>query len=164
MKYKVGDRVMVRTDLVGGLEYPYSNPSRRKLYFASAMEKFRGEEYEIVASLDDYGCETYSLSLGEEESKWVFNDAMLIPVDGLRSLICKRKKELKVGDWVRIKRNLAVHEIGVKYLGKVYRINRISYTGYYLSGTPEGYWYRSSLIPVGNLSRLVEIRKENHEI
>lgn len=79
-----------RTDLVGGLEYPYSNPSRRKLYFASAMEKFRGEEYEIVASLDDYGCETYSLSLGEEESKWVFNDAMLILVDGLRSLICKR--------------------------------------------------------------------------
>lgn len=90
MKYKVGDRVMVRTDLVGGLEYPYSNPARRKLYFASAMEKFRGEEYEIVASLDDYGCETNSLSLGEEESKWVFNDAMLILVDGLRSLICKR--------------------------------------------------------------------------
>lgn len=92
MKYKVGDRVIVRTDLVGGLEYPYSNPLCGKLYFASAMEKFRGEEYEIVASLDDYGCETYSLSLGEEESKWVFNDAMLIPVDGLRSLICKRKK------------------------------------------------------------------------
>lgn len=88
MKYKVGDRVMVRTDLVGGLEYPYSNPSRRKLYFASAMEKFRGEEYKIVAI--DYVCEVYSLSLGEEEFKWVFNDAMLIPVDGLRSLICKR--------------------------------------------------------------------------
>ena len=81
MKYKVGDRVIVRKDLVGGLEYPYSNPLCGKLYFASAMEKFRGE---------DYGCETYSLSLGEEESKWVFNDAMLIPVDGLRSLICKR--------------------------------------------------------------------------
>lgn len=164
MKYKVGDRVMVRTDLVGGLEYPYSNPARRKLYFASAMEKFRGEEYEIVASLDDYGCETYSLSLGEEESKWVFNDAMLILVAVFRGTYMQEKKELKVGDWVRVKRNLAVHEIGVKYLGKVYRINRISYTGYYLSGTPEGYWYRSSLIPVGNLSRLVEIRKENHEI
>lgn len=88
MKYKVGDRVIVWKDLVGGLEYPYSNPSRRKLYFASAMEKFRGEEYKIVAI--DYVCEVYSLSLGEEESKWVFNDAMLIPVDGLRSLICKR--------------------------------------------------------------------------
>ena len=84
------ERVIVRKDLVGGLEYPYSNLLCGKLYFASAMEKFRGEEYEIVASLDDYGCETYSLSLGEEASVWAFNDAMLMPVDGLRSLICKR--------------------------------------------------------------------------
>ena len=90
MKYKVGDRVIVRKDLVGGLEYPYSNPLCGKLYFASAMEKFRGEEYEIVASLDDYGCETYSLSLGEEEFRWLFNDAMLMSASGLRSLICKR--------------------------------------------------------------------------
>ena len=94
MKYKVGDRVIVRKDLVGGLEYPYSNPLCGKLYFASAMEKFRGKLYEIItASGDyDYGCEVYRLSLGKEEYKWVFNDAMLIPVDGLRSLICKRKK------------------------------------------------------------------------
>lgn len=90
MKYKVGDRVIVRKDLVGGLEYPYSNPLCGKLYFASAMEKFRGEEYEIVASLDDYGCETYSLSLGEEAFRWLFNDAMLMSASGLRSLICKR--------------------------------------------------------------------------
>ena len=76
----------------------------------------------------------------------------------------QKKKELKVGDWVRVKRNLAVHEIGAKYLGKVYMISRRSLTSYYLSGIPYGRWYRSSLIPVGNLSRLVEIRKENHEI
>lgn len=69
----------------------------------------------------------------------------------------QEKKELKVGDWVRVKRNLAVH---AKYLGKVYRINKISFTSYYLSGIPYGRWYRSSLIPVGNLSRLVEIRKK----
>lgn len=91
MKYKVGDRVIVRKDLVGGLEYPYSNPLCGKLYFASAMEKFRGEEYEIVASLDDYGCETYSLSLGEEESKWVFNNAMLLPANSLRYLVMTRE-------------------------------------------------------------------------
>lgn len=92
MKYKVGDRVIVRKDLVGGLEYPYSNPLCGKLYFASAMEKFRGKVYEIItASGDyDYGCEVYKLSLGEEAFVWAFNDAMLIPVDGLRSLICKR--------------------------------------------------------------------------
>lgn len=76
----------------------------------------------------------------------------------------QEKKELKVGDWVRVKHNLAVHETGVKYLGKVYRISRISFTGYYLSGIPYGCWYRSSLIPIGNLSRLIEIRKGNHEV
>lgn len=91
MKYKVGDRVMVRTDLVGGLEYPYSNPLCGKLYFASAMEKFRGKVYEIITASDDYD-EAYSLSLGEEASVWVFNDAMLIPVQCLGGLICKRKK------------------------------------------------------------------------
>ena len=55
----------------------------------------------------------------------------------------QEKKELKVGDWVRVKRNLAVHAIWAKYLGKVYRINRISFASYYLSGIPYGCWYRS---------------------
>lgn len=79
---------------------------------------------------------------------------------------------MKVGDKVIVNPRLheciwciPMEEVKGKIMTiKVYRINRISYTGYYLSGTPEGYWYRSSLIPVGNLSRLVEIRKENHEI
>jgi hypothetical protein len=75
-----------------------------------------------------------------------------------------QKREYKVGDWVRIKRNLAVREIGVKYLGKVYRIGRKSLNGYNLIGVPDGCWYRSSLIPVGSLSRLIEARKENYEI
>lgn len=89
MKYKVGDRVIVRTDLIGGRCYPFSDPSyEEELYFAHEMEKFRGREYEIVA----IGCEqiTYRLSLGEEASRWVFNDAMLMPANGLRSLTCKR--------------------------------------------------------------------------
>lgn len=92
MKYKVGDRVIVRKDLVGGLEYPYSNPLCGKLYFASAMEKFRGEMYEVitVSGEYDYGCETYELSLGEEAFRWLFNDAMLMSASGLRNLICKR--------------------------------------------------------------------------
>ena len=90
MSYKVGDRVIVREDLVGGLEYPYSNPLCERLYFASAMEKFRGKVYEIIKASGNYGYETYSLSLGEEKSIWVFNDAMLMPASGLRSLICKR--------------------------------------------------------------------------
>lgn len=89
MKYKVGDRVIVRKDLIGGRCYPFSDPFYEKeLYFAHAMEKFRGKEYEIVA----IGCDQiiYRLSLGEESSMWAFNDAMLIPAGKLRSLICKR--------------------------------------------------------------------------
>lgn len=75
-----------------------------------------------------------------------------------------QKKKLEVGDWVRIKRNLAVRKIGVKYLGKVYRVGRKSLNGYHLIGVPDGCWYKSSLIPVGNLSRLIEVRKESYEI
>ena len=88
MKYKVGDRVIVRIDLIGGRYYPFSDPSREELYFVHEMEKFRGEEYEIIAI--GYDRKVYSLSLGGASSMWVFNDAMLIPVDGLRRLICKR--------------------------------------------------------------------------
>lgn len=86
---KVGDKVIVRTDLIGGRCYPFSDPSyEEELYFAHAMEKFRGREYEIVA----IGCDqiTYRLSLGKGEYKWAFNDAMLKPTGKLRSLICKR--------------------------------------------------------------------------
>lgn len=72
MKYKVGDRVIVRKDLVGGREYP----SPGGLLFACSMNKFRGKEYEIVA-IRNY--EDYQLSLGEEKDMWVFNDAMLMP-------------------------------------------------------------------------------------
>lgn len=38
MKYKVGDRVIVRTDLIGGRCYPFSDPFyEEELYFAQAM-------------------------------------------------------------------------------------------------------------------------------
>lgn len=88
MKYKVGDIVIVRTNLVGGHFYPFSYPSRDELYFSSGMKKFCGCTYKVI-SIDEFG-ETYELSLGDEQDKWIFNDAMLMPVGGLRSLICKR--------------------------------------------------------------------------
>ena len=159
-KYKIGDIVRVRSNLKGNTRYYYDGSDNEYLFFNIAMQKFCGHAYKIIDKVSSFypGYVNYRLALGDETCEWVFSDIMF------RGTYMQEKKELKVGDWVRVKRNLAVHEIGVKYLGKVYRINRISYTGYYLSGTPEGYWYRSSLIPVGNLSRLVEIRKENHEI
>jgi hypothetical protein len=91
MRYKVGDRVRVRTDLIGGNEYPYSNSSSRKLWFAHQMEKFCGREYKITkASIDNEG-EFYELSLEVEQNMWVFNDAMLLPANSLGGLICRRE-------------------------------------------------------------------------
>lgn len=84
MKYKVGDRVIVRTDLVGGHFYP-SYPSCDELFFASEMKKFCGCTYKVI-SIDEF----YKLSLGDEQDKWIFNDAMLMSASGVRSLICKR--------------------------------------------------------------------------
>lgn len=87
MKYKVGDRVIVRTDLVGGHFYP-SYSSCDELFFSSGMKKFCGCTYKVI-SIDEFE-EVYKLSLGDEQDKWVFNDAMLMSASGVRSLICKR--------------------------------------------------------------------------
>lgn len=80
----------------------------------------------------------------------------------------QEKKELKVGDWVRIRLDLLVTEPNAKYLGRVFKVVAVTLSNYVLvytlSGGPKDYWYRSSLILVGDLSRLIEIRKENHEI
>ena len=79
-----------------------------------------------------------------------------------------QKREYKVGDWVRIRPDLLVTEPNIKYLGKVFRVDAVVLSNYVLvytlSGGPKDYWYRSSLILVGDLSRLVEIRKGKHEI
>lgn len=87
MKYKVGDRVIVRTDLVGGHYYP-SYLSCDELFFAREMKKFCGCTYKVI-SINEFE-EVYKLSLGDEQDKWIFNDAMLMSASGVRSLICKR--------------------------------------------------------------------------
>ena len=88
MKYKVGDRVIVRTDLVGGHFYPFPYPSCDELFFSSEMKKFCGCTYKVI-SIDEFG-EVYKLSLGDEQDKWIFNDVMLMSASEVRSLICKR--------------------------------------------------------------------------
>lgn len=94
MKYRVGNKVRVRPDLVGGNEYPYSIASNSKLLFAYGMEKFRGRIYKITEATLDFDREIYELSLEVERGIWVFNDAMLLPINGLGDLIC-RKKNIK---------------------------------------------------------------------
>ena len=88
--FKVGDFVMVREDLIGGSYYEY-NSADQDLYFAREMEKFRGNIYKVTRIVYNGPYEQYNLSLGEEEREWVFNNRMLIPINGLRNLIWKRK-------------------------------------------------------------------------
>lgn len=69
MKFKVGDKVRVKKDLVGGHYY-----GEDKLYFNPEMEALRGKVFNVEyctglrCMLKDAGC-------------WDFNEAMLEPVD-----------------------------------------------------------------------------------
>ena len=70
MKFKVGDKVRVRDDLVVGKSY---KPS---LKFVDGMEKFKGKEFEVVGiNKEDY-TPTYMLT----GSSFRWNDEMLDPV------------------------------------------------------------------------------------
>lgn len=71
MKFKVGDKVRVKKDLVGGHDYGEDN-----LYFGYGMEPLRGETF-IVKS-----CSGLHFKL-EGAGGWDFNEAMLEPADGI---------------------------------------------------------------------------------
>ena len=64
-KFKVGDRVRVKSDLKGRRRY-------NRLYFDGKMETYRGKFYKIVGMT----CEAYYL---KGIDGWVFNDDMLEP-------------------------------------------------------------------------------------
>ena len=93
-EYKIGDLVMVRKDLIGGTDYNFTKSIEASTYFHPVMEKFRGHVYKVTGIKESVaydGYINYRLSLGDEEYEWVFNSRMLVPVENLRSLICKRK-------------------------------------------------------------------------
>lgn len=70
MKFKVGDKVRVRDDLIAYKTYGNSN---NWLYFNVGMEEFRGKNF-VVSSIVG---QAYYL---EGIHSWVFNDEMLEPV------------------------------------------------------------------------------------
>ena len=77
MRFSVGDRVTVRTDLRPDEYYG-------GLYFNPAMAEYVGKTYTIVG-FDAYHAGQYYLDTGSDY-KWVFNDNMLISAP----LLCKR--------------------------------------------------------------------------
>ena len=93
-KYKIGDIVRVKSDLEGDTKYYYNDASNAYLFFNIDMQKFCGHAYKIIDKVPSYhfGYMNYRLALGDEASEWFFSDIMLEPVQCLRGLICKRKK------------------------------------------------------------------------
>lgn len=90
MRYKIGDRVMVRKDLVVNVSYPYEIVNE-KLFFNANMEKYRGKFGTIIERTDLYADE-YFISVEGKKVEWYFNNAMLMPVGNLNLLISKRKE------------------------------------------------------------------------
>ena len=85
-KYKVGDKVRVRTDLVGGEVYG-------GLLFPDSMTEYCGKEMTICTVRPNSG--TYRLVEG---GSWTFSEEMLEDVT----------VKFKVGDKVRLKKDLVV--------------------------------------------------------
>lgn len=89
MRYIVGDRVMIRKDLVSGWYYHYEN-SMERLFFNKDMSKLCGKIC-VITKITDSELDEYFLSIGDEEVEWYFNNAMLMPIKGLKRLILLRE-------------------------------------------------------------------------
>lgn len=89
MRYKVGDRVVIRKNLVSGWYYHYEN-SMGRLFFNSHMYKLCGKNC-VVTKITDLVLDEYFLSIDDEEVSWYFNNAMLLPANSLRYLVMTRE-------------------------------------------------------------------------
>lgn len=86
-KYKVGDKVIARSDLTPDRSYD-------NLFFPAIMGKYRGNVYTILEVFYERNQYRYHLgdtSLLEEAGyKWTFNDSMLEPTQRERSSVSMR--------------------------------------------------------------------------
>ena len=88
MRYKVGDRVMIRKDLVSGRYYHYED-TINKLLFNKNMNKLCGKICTIIKSTDPV-LDEYHLLIDDKKIGWYFNNAMLLPANSLRYLVMTR--------------------------------------------------------------------------
>lgn len=75
LKYKVGQYVRVKTDLIDGKRYPMESNPDRKILFVDGMKKFMGKVMKIKYADSEYALE------GDLGYDW--SDGMLEPVDGV---------------------------------------------------------------------------------
>lgn len=88
MRYKVGDKVVIRKNLVGGY-YHYEN-SMERLFFNSRMYKLCGKVC-VITEITDLVLDEYHLLIDDEKIGWYFNNAMLLPANSLRYLVMTRE-------------------------------------------------------------------------
>lgn len=84
MKFKVGDKVRVRKDLIVGKDYDF-------ISFVDDMEKFKGKIVEIRKIIVGFG---YKI----KNSIYTFTDGMLEPVEPVFT-----KQDLRVGDRITLR-------------------------------------------------------------
>lgn len=89
MRYKVGDKVIIRKDLIAGGRYFYED-TMNKLLFNEEMSKLCGKIC-VVTRITDSVLGEYILSIDDKGVPWYFNNAMLIPANSLRHLIMTRE-------------------------------------------------------------------------
>lgn len=112
-KFKVGDKVRVKEDLLGDKYYP--RPDGSELRFAPDMTKYRGQVY-TIASVDDSG--DYTLEGVFDSSSyfkqgWYFCDSMLEPVS-----VGFTKADLKTGMVVECRDGSRRLVVGEKFMGQ----------------------------------------------
>lgn len=94
MRYKVGDMVKVREDLIVNERYPYEYKTTwcTSLMFGYGMRRYRGKIGKII-KITEKDADEYFIAVDGRETGWYFNNAMLRPVIGKLNKIIKIRKE-----------------------------------------------------------------------
>ena len=94
MRYKVGNMVIVREDLISNKYYPYEYKDSygyNRLLFNSIMAEYRGKIGRIAKVFGDKE-DLYLISIDGYIVDWYFNNAMLRSPSGLNSIVKLRKE------------------------------------------------------------------------
>ena len=151
MKYKVGDKVRIRKDLVLGSKYS------GKYGISDDMILHRGE----IAMIDLVGSDYYYLNIDGDRDYYAWTDEMLEEVDEMK---------YKVGDKVRVRKDLEVNETYggetfvdtmEKFKGKVVEIEDIRGKGFY---TIKGDLYTWSDEMFEDAERYIIIAEDGNEV
>lgn len=94
MRYKIGDKVIVREDLIANKLYAYKHKpigGYKALRFNIHMANYRGKLGKIIAVTDSVADE-YFIKIDGYRVEWYFNNAMLRSASGLNNIIKLRKE------------------------------------------------------------------------